>query len=217
MISSTYIRTLIAQGEMEQANQLLGHPHSLTDTVSHGKKLGSKLGFPTVNLRIPTGVIVPAFGVYATRVFLEDGRAFSAVTNIGIRPTVADSDGRITVEGFILDFDGDLYGQTIRMEFFQFLRPGAEVSLAGRSAGCGEGERPSDQGLLLPPPLRLHLSHRRAGPLSGGRPFCLSVFFIIPLWLRQGCLSAYGPAPHRLPPEPQPSSSQTGAGWPPLP
>lgn len=123
VISSTYIRTLIAQGEMEQANQLLGHPHSLTDTVSHGKKLGSKLGFPTVNLRIPAGVIVPAFGVYATRVFLEDGRAFPAVTNIGIRPTVADSDGRVTVEGFILDFDGDLYGQTIRMEFFQFLRP----------------------------------------------------------------------------------------------
>lgn len=123
VISSTYIRTLIAQGEMEAANSLLGHPHSLTDTVAHGKKLGSTLGFPTVNLRIPAGVIVPAFGVYATKVFLQDGRSFAAVTNVGVRPTVRDNDGHITVEGFLLDFDGDLYGQTIRMEFYKFLRP----------------------------------------------------------------------------------------------
>ena len=123
VISSTYIRTLIAQGEMEEANAFLGHPHSLTDRVSHGKKLGSTLGFPTVNLRIPAGVITPAFGVYATKVFLEDGRSFAAVTNVGVRPTVHDSDGHVTVEGFILDFDGDLYGQSVRMEFYKFLRP----------------------------------------------------------------------------------------------
>ena len=123
VISSTYIRTLIAQGEMEEANAFLGHPHSLTDRVSRGKKLGSTLGFPTVNLRIPAGVITPAFGVYATKVFLEDGRSFAAVTNVGVRPTVHDSDGHVTVEGFILDFDGDLYGQSVRMEFYKFLRP----------------------------------------------------------------------------------------------
>ena len=120
-ISSTYIRTLIAQGEMERANQFLGHPHTLTDTVAHGKKLGSTLGFPTVNLHFQPGVLVPAHGVYATRVYFENGESRPAVTNIGVRPTVDDGD-RVTVEGYILDFHGDLYGQTIRMEFYKRLR-----------------------------------------------------------------------------------------------
>ena len=122
-ISSTYIRTLIAQGEMERANQFLGHPHTLTNRVAHGKKIGTTtLGFPTVNLLIPQGVIVPAYGVYATRVWF-DGQCRCAVTNVGVRPTVEDNDGHVTVEGFILDFDGDLYGHEIRMEFYNYLRP----------------------------------------------------------------------------------------------
>lgn len=122
-ISSTYIRTLIAQGEMERATEFLGHPHTLTNRVAHGKRIGgSTLGFPTVNLQVPQGVIVPAFGVYATRVWF-DGQCRCAVTNVGVRPTVQDNDNRVTVEGFILDFDGDLYGHEIRMEFFRHLRP----------------------------------------------------------------------------------------------
>lgn len=121
-ISSTYIRTLIAQGEVERAAEFLGHPHILTQRVGHGKGIGhSALGFPTVNLRVPEGVIVPAFGVYATRVWFE-GQSRPAVTNVGVRPTVADNDGRVTVEGFILDFDGDLYGRQVRMEFHKRLR-----------------------------------------------------------------------------------------------
>ena len=121
-ISSTYIRTLIAQGEMERAVDFLGHPHVLTNRVTHGKKIGSSsLGFPTVNLRIPAPVIVPAFGVYATRVVV-DGESHMAVTNVGVRPTVSDNDGRVTVEGFILDFSGDLYGKELRMEFYSYLR-----------------------------------------------------------------------------------------------
>ena len=122
-ISSTYIRTLIAQGEVERADQFLGHPHTLTNRVAHGKKIGTTtLGFPTVNLLIPQGVIVPAFGVYTTRVWF-DGQCRCAVTNVGVRPTVEDNDGHVTVEGFILDFDGDLYGHEIRMEFYKYLRP----------------------------------------------------------------------------------------------
>ena len=122
-ISSTYIRTLIAQGEVERADQFLGHPHTLTNRVAHGKKIGTTtLGFPTVNLLIPQGVIVPAFGVYATRVWF-DGQCRCAVTNVGVRPTVEDNDGHVTVEGFILDFDGNLYGHEIRMEFYKYLRP----------------------------------------------------------------------------------------------
>lgn len=120
-ISSTYIRTLIAQGELELANGFLGHPHTLTDTVAHGKKLGSTLGFPTVNLRFQPGVLVPAHGVYAAKVYFENGDSRMAVTNIGVRPTVDDGD-RVTVEGFILDFDGDLYGKTVRMELYKRLR-----------------------------------------------------------------------------------------------
>lgn len=120
-VSSTYIRTLIAQGEMERANEFLGHPHMLTDRVSHGKKLGSTLGFPTVNLRFVPGILVPARGVYATRVWFENGESRPAVTNIGVRPTVDDSE-RVNVEGYILDFSGDLYGQSIRIDFYKRLR-----------------------------------------------------------------------------------------------
>lgn len=121
-ISSTYIRTLLAQGELERANYFLGHPHILSDTVHHGKKLGATLGFPTVNLQIPPGVLVPAHGVYASKVFFENGESRMAVTNVGVRPTV-DSDGKVSVEGYLLDFDGDLYGRRVVMEFHSFLRP----------------------------------------------------------------------------------------------
>lgn len=121
-ISSTYIRTLVDEGEMVRANEFLGHPYTLSDTVSHGKKLGSTLGFPTVNLKLKPNVLPPAYGVYATRVWLENGKSHIAVTNVGKRPTVDDGE-QLTVEGFILDFSGDLYGQNIRMEFYQFLRP----------------------------------------------------------------------------------------------
>ena len=121
-VSSTYIRTLVAQGEIERANDFLGHPHTISDTVSHGKKLGSALGFPTVNLRLAQDVLPPAKGVYATRVWLENGESHIAVTNVGTRPTVNDGNA-LNVEGFILDFSGDLYGQKIRMEFFKYIRP----------------------------------------------------------------------------------------------
>ena len=121
-VSSTYIRTLVAQGEMDRAVEFLGHPHVLTNRVTHGKKIGSSsLGFPTVNLQIPSPVIVPAFGVYATQVSVS-GQRYTAVTNVGVRPTVQDNDGRVTVEGFILDFSGDLYGKELRMEFYHRLR-----------------------------------------------------------------------------------------------
>ena len=120
-VSSTYIRSLIAQGEIQRANEFLGHPYTLSDHVSHGKKLGTTLGFPTVNLKLGQNVLAPAKGVYATRVRLENGQEHLAVTNVGNRPTVDDG-LELTIEGFILDFDGDLYGQKIQMEFYEYLR-----------------------------------------------------------------------------------------------
>ena len=142
-ISSTYIRSLVAQGEMERAVQFLGHPHILTQQVGHGKGIGhSALGFPTVNLRVPDGVIVPAFGVYATKIWF-DGQCRPAVTNVGVRPTVKDNDGRVTVEGFILDFDGDLYGKQVRMEFHKRLR--GERKFPDLEALAGEIRRNAEQ------------------------------------------------------------------------
>ena len=88
VVSSTYIRQLISEGEIEQANRLLGHPHSLADTVRSGYHLGRRMGTPTINMHFPEGVLVPRHGVYAARVFLEDGSSHVAATNIGVRPTV---------------------------------------------------------------------------------------------------------------------------------
>lgn len=119
-VSSTLIRRLIEAGEMESATKFLGHPHILTGRVLHGQKLGRKLGVPTANLVIPDGVAVPKFGVYACKANI-DGTSYPAVANVGIRPTVGGSG--ITVEPWILDFEGDLYGREIRLEFFRFLRP----------------------------------------------------------------------------------------------
>lgn len=121
-VSSTHIRSLLSRGDMDGTVRFLGHPHVLTHTVKHGKKLGSKLGFPTVNLTFAPGLLVPAHGVYACKAVFENGDSRLAVTNIGTRPTVDDGD-QVTAEGFLLDFDGDLYGQEVRMEFFHYLRP----------------------------------------------------------------------------------------------
>ena len=120
-ISSSYVRTLVAQGEMERAMDFLGHPYTLTDQVRHGKKIGTRLGFPTMNLQLPVDSVVPAFGVYATRVWV-DGKSYIAATNVGVRPTVGD-DRPVTVEGSLMDFSGDLYGKTVRMEFYCHIRP----------------------------------------------------------------------------------------------
>lgn len=120
-ISSSYIRTLVAQGEVERAMEFLGHPHTLTDQVRHGKKIGTRLGFPTMNLQIPADSVVPAFGVYATRVWVDD-ESYIAATNVGVRPTVGD-DRPVTVEGSLMDFSGDLYGKNVRMEFYRLIRP----------------------------------------------------------------------------------------------
>jgi riboflavin kinase/FMN adenylyltransferase len=122
IISSSHIRKLIVAGDIETANKLLGHPHTLTDIVRHGYRLGRTLGTPTINMRIPDDVIVPAHGVYATKVHLHDGSTHAAVTNIGVRPTV-DSGNTVSVESFILDYHGNLYGKEVRVEFYKFLRP----------------------------------------------------------------------------------------------
>ncbi|MCI9468832.1 MAG: riboflavin biosynthesis protein RibF [Oscillospiraceae bacterium] len=122
IVSSTLIRTLLDSGDMERAGHFLGHPYELTDVVRHGFRLGSKMGTPTVNMRIDRDMLVPRHGVYATKVYLENGETYPGVTNIGVRPTVSGGDS-VTVETFILDFSGDLYESRIRVEFYHFIRP----------------------------------------------------------------------------------------------
>ena len=122
VVSSTYIRELIENGDMERANQYLGHPHTLVDTVHYGYRLGTKMGTPTINMRFPDGVLVPRYGVYAARAILDDGSEHMAVTNVGVRPTVSGED-RVSVESFILDYSGNLYDRQVRIEFFRFIRP----------------------------------------------------------------------------------------------
>ena len=122
-VSSTRIRSLLLEGNVREAARYLGHPHALTDTVRTGFRLGRKLGAPTVNMRFAEGVLVPAKGVYAGRLRIEGETVDRwAVTNIGVRPTVSDGD-EVSVESYILDYDGNLYGKRIRLELLEFLRP----------------------------------------------------------------------------------------------
>ena len=120
-VSSSHIRRLLEQGDVEQAARFLGDPFSIQGSVLHGKGLGSRIGTPTVNLIPPANRLIPARGVYITRVWV-DGQVFPAITNVGVRPTV-DTDGGITVESHILGQSLHLYGKDCRVEFLKMLRP----------------------------------------------------------------------------------------------
>ena len=120
-VSSTYIRQLVKDGELERAAEFLGHRHCLSQTVSHGFRFGRTIGIPTINFTVPDHVLVPEKGVYVTRVYLPNGSSYAGVTNVGTRPTVSDS-ADVSIETFLLDFDGDLYGKRIRLEFCRRLR-----------------------------------------------------------------------------------------------
>lgn len=119
-ISSSYIRKQIAEGDMATAVRFLGHGHMLTGTVVTGRRLGRSLGFPTANIELPQGVIVPRHGVYACRAYVGK-ESYLAVCNVGNRPTVQGH--QVRTETWLLDFDGDLYGQSVTLEFMYFLRP----------------------------------------------------------------------------------------------
>lgn len=120
-VSSTLLRSLLSRGDMRAALRFMGHPHVLTGTVLHGRQLGRRIGVPTANMIFSPGVLIPPHGVYAAHVRLAEG-VFPAVTNIGIRPTTGISP-EVTAESHILGFDGDLYGKTVTVEFYEYIRP----------------------------------------------------------------------------------------------
>lgn len=119
-VSSTYIRELLEQGDVARAEQFLGHPYILSGEVIPGRGLGRTIGVPTANVQLQPGVLVPRLGVYACLATVE-GNTYPAVTNIGFRPTVGGH--HITVEPWLLDFEGDLYGKMMTLQFRAFLRP----------------------------------------------------------------------------------------------
>ena len=119
-ISSTKIRRLLLDGDVESANRLLGHPYSITGKVVRGKQLGRTLGLPTVNQFFSEELLIPKNGIYASSCKI-DGVTYRAVSNVGLRPTVEDSD-RINCETHIIGYSGDLYGRELRVEFFARLR-----------------------------------------------------------------------------------------------
>src|SRR5512146_1276867 len=121
VISSTEIRKLVAIGNVAEAGTLLGHCYGLQGPVVHGDGRGKDLGFPTANIQYPPEKILPANGVYACHVWLDDEVHMGAI-NVGVRPQFHASAEHPLVEAYILDFGRDLYGQDVRLEFVERLR-----------------------------------------------------------------------------------------------
>jgi len=119
VVSSTRIRRLVAEGRMDEAGALLGHPYYIDGTVVAGKRRGRELGFPTANLQTENELLPPN-GVYATTTTI-DGVVHASLTNVGVRPTFGDAVKPI-IEAYVLGFDGDLYGRPVRLGFVQRLR-----------------------------------------------------------------------------------------------
>lgn len=121
-VSSTKIRRALEAGDVARANRLLGHPFVLSGTVVPGHQVGRSIGFPTANLQLEEArQLVPPDGIYAARAHLPNGDAFDAMLYIGHRPTLSGNEAR-TIEAHLLDFEGDLYGQSLRMEVLDFIR-----------------------------------------------------------------------------------------------
>jgi riboflavin kinase / FMN adenylyltransferase len=120
--SSTRIRDLIAAGDVAGAAAMLGRPHEVRGPVEHGDGRGRLLGFPTANVSVPENICLPADGVYAGTFSAADGAARLAAISVGRRPTFYAEAGLSLVEAYVLDFDGDLYGQQARVRFTHRLR-----------------------------------------------------------------------------------------------
>ncbi|MCB8977679.1 MAG: bifunctional riboflavin kinase/FAD synthetase [Ardenticatenaceae bacterium] len=128
-VSSSRIRRSLLEGDMAEVNGCLGRPYCVSGTIVEGKKMGRTIGFPTANVDFWDEQLLPANGVYATYAWLGEERHLAA-TNVGVRPTVNGS--AVTVEAHLLNFDADIYGRTLRLEFIDRIRP--EMKFAGLDA-----------------------------------------------------------------------------------
>lgn len=125
-ISSTYVRGLIESGNLEYAERMLGMPYTVMGKVSHGRKLGRKLGMPTVNLMPPEEKLLPPFGVYYSSVTVGE-HTYDAISNIGYKPTVSE-EKVVGIESYLYDFDREIYGEDIEVSLYAFKR--AEMRFA---------------------------------------------------------------------------------------
>ena len=121
VVSSTLIREMISTGNMEMTARLLGRPYSFSGTVSHGKRLGTSMGIPTINIPASKRQMLPPNGVYFSRIKI-DGRVYDSVSNLGINPTVNSDSSVKTIETNIFDFDDDVYGKDVIVCFDHFSR-----------------------------------------------------------------------------------------------
>ena len=120
--SSTRIRELLAKGDVVEAARLLGRPHEVRGVVEYGARRGGEhLGVPTANLSVPERICLPADGVYAGTFVAEDGAERPAAISVGTRPTFYET-ADVLVEAYLLDFDGDLYGQRVKVRFREWVR-----------------------------------------------------------------------------------------------
>ena len=120
IVSSSLIRNCLRSGQMEKADRLLGRPFSLSGKIRHGRNIGAKIGYPTINMKMPDGITVPAFGVYATNTLIK-GHKHCSITNIGVRPTF-NTESDISIETNIFDYSGDLYGENCEVFFYKKIR-----------------------------------------------------------------------------------------------
>jgi riboflavin kinase/FMN adenylyltransferase len=122
VVSSTAIRRLLAAGDVAGAAELLGRPHEVRGVVAAGDRRGRDLGFPTANVEVPPGILVPADGIYAGWYQRPDGTTYRAAISRGRRPTFHPDGARSVLEACLLDFEGDLYGERARVRFVSRLR-----------------------------------------------------------------------------------------------
>lgn len=120
VVSSSRIRELLLAGNIKEANSLLGYSYKIIQSVSDGNHIGRTIDFPTINQSFEEGQLIPAYGVYASEVCI-DGRRYSAVTNVGVKPTV-EKNCRPLAETHIIGYSGDLYGQVIEVSFSEYIR-----------------------------------------------------------------------------------------------
>lgn len=122
-VNSSSIREILSEGNVVDAARLLSRPYSLEGKVGHGRALGRTIGYPTANVEVNSAdKIVPAIGVYAADAETEAGDRYRAVVNIGRRPTVEDGEGTVTIEAYLDGYSGELYGQSLRVQFLRRLR-----------------------------------------------------------------------------------------------
>ena len=134
VISSTYIKEALSEGNLALANCLLGYPYTIAGVVEHGKQLGRRLGFPTLNVAPGEHKMMPPKGVYISRSYV-DGRGYNGICNVGVKPTVTETN-RMLAESYLFDYHGDAYDKKVAIELHEFRRPERKFAGVSEMKAC---------------------------------------------------------------------------------